>query len=49
VESGFHIACSDLKPHKRFVVYPGRERFPLNPDTDAIGPTELARALQAAN
>jgi len=48
VESGFHIACADLKPQKRFVVYPGRERFPLNADTEAIGLTELARALQAA-
>jgi hypothetical protein len=29
VVTGFHIACTDLRPHKRFVVYPGAERFPL--------------------
>jgi uncharacterized protein len=48
VESGFHIACADLKPNKRFVVYSGTERFPLNADTDAIGLGDLGRALQAA-
>jgi hypothetical protein len=46
VESGFHIACADLKPSKRFVVYSGTERFPLNADTDAIGLGDLGRALQ---
>jgi len=48
VESGFHLACADLKPNKRFVVYPGTERFPLNADTEAIGIDDLGRALQAA-
>jgi hypothetical protein len=48
VESGFHIACADLKPSKRFVVYSGTERFPLNADTDAIGLGDLGQALQAA-
>ena len=46
VERGFHLACADLKPNKRFVVYSGNERFPLNADTDVIGLSELARALQ---
>ena len=48
VESGFHIACADLKPNKRFVVYSGTERFSLNADTDAIGLSDLGRALQNA-
>ena len=47
VERGFHLACADLKPNKRFVVYSGNERFPLDADTDAIGLTDLGRALQA--
>lgn len=46
VESGFHSACADLKPAKRFVIYSGTERFPLNADTDAIGLSDLGRALQ---
>jgi uncharacterized protein len=47
VERGFHSACADLKPHKRFVVYPGEERFSLDDETDAIGVAALARELQA--
>jgi predicted AAA+ superfamily ATPase len=48
VERGFHLACADLKPKKRFVVYPGTERFPLDDKTDAIGIVELAKLVQAA-
>jgi uncharacterized protein len=48
VERGFHSACADLKPNKRFVVYPGEERFSLDDETDAISVIALARALQAA-
>jgi uncharacterized protein len=47
LERGFQIACADLKPNKRFIVYSGNERFPLNADTVAIGVAELARMLQA--
>jgi hypothetical protein len=48
LDRGFHIACADLKVKHRFVVYPGRERFPLNAGTEAIGLAGLARSLQAA-
>jgi predicted AAA+ superfamily ATPase len=48
VTSGFHLACADIKPHQRFIVYAGTERFPLNADTEAIGLAALGRALQAA-
>ena len=48
LERGFHEACADLKPTKRFVVYPGSDRFPLNNATDAIGVVALARLLQPA-
>jgi len=46
VERGFYIACADLKVDKRFVVYPGRERFPLNVETEVIGLSDLGRVLQ---
>lgn len=46
IERGFHSACADLKPHKRFFVYAGIERFPLDKTTDAIGIVELAEMLQ---
>jgi hypothetical protein len=48
VERGFHSAAADLKPNKRFVVYPGDERFSLDDDTDAIGVVALAEMLQSA-
>lgn len=47
LERGFHIGCDDLKAEKRFVVYSGDERFPLNASTVAIGLRDLGRALQA--
>jgi len=46
IERGFHSACADLDPQKRFIVYPGGERFPLDDATEAIGVVELAKALQ---
>jgi predicted AAA+ superfamily ATPase len=45
VARGFHQACEDLRPHKRFVVYSGNDRFPLDADTEAIGVRELAGLL----
>ncbi len=47
VERGFHSACTDLKPKKRFVVYPGTDRFSLDEKTEAIGLVALARAVHA--
>lgn len=45
-ERGFHLACAELKPAKRFVVYPGSERFPIGADTEAIGLAALAKELE---
>lgn len=47
VTRGFHLACTDLKPAKRFVVYPGNDRFPLDAETDVLGLPALANLLQA--
>lgn len=46
LERGFHFACTDLQPQRRFVVYPGNDRFALGDDTEAIGVAALARLLQ---
>jgi predicted AAA+ superfamily ATPase len=46
IERGFHSACADLRPAKRFIVYPGTEEFPLDENTKAIGVVALAKALQ---
>lgn len=47
VEKGFYVACADLNPAARFVVYPGTERFSLSHGAVAIGPAGLAAELQS--
>lgn len=42
---GFHEACRDLNPTRRFVVYPGQDRFPLTAETEAISLPELCQLL----
>ncbi len=43
---GFHSALADLEPERSFVVYPGNERYPLGPSTEAIGLAELCAECQ---
>jgi len=40
---GFRLACDDLKMRGRCVIYPGRERYQLDPRTEAVPFTEVAR------
>ncbi|WP_297472270.1 ATP-binding protein [Ferrovum sp.] len=42
VQRGFHEACADLAPVKKYVVYPGWERYPLGLGIEAISLEELA-------
>ena len=46
-ERGFHQALADLGPKRRFIVYPGEERFPAGDKIDAIGLTELMQELRS--
>ena len=45
VERGFHAACEDLGPVRKFVVYPGQERYRIAPDIEAISLTDLAATV----
>ena len=45
VERGFHAACADLKPARKFVVYPGQERYRLAEDIEAISLVGLAQEI----
>nr|WP_237050766.1 ATP-binding protein [Luteitalea pratensis] len=47
LERGFHSACDDIAPAQRFVVYPGRERFPLPGGAEAIDLVTLCGILRA--
>jgi len=44
---GFHTACQDLAPTRRFVVHAGHESFPLSADIDAITTADLLATLAA--
>jgi uncharacterized protein len=48
VERGFHSACEDLKPTRKWVVYPGQESYPLAADILAVPLHSLCEALRAA-
>ncbi len=45
VERGFHSACDDLKPSQKWVVYPGKETYPLAADIQAISLHGLCEKL----
>ena len=45
VGRGFHSACADLSPAKKFIVYPGSERYPVNRDIEAIPLALLAQEI----
>jgi hypothetical protein len=46
-ERGFHAACADLSPQRRFVVYPGQERYPIAADIEAIPLRDLAQEIRS--
>jgi predicted AAA+ superfamily ATPase len=46
VEKGFHQACLDLEPKKKFVVYVGQERFSLGHDVEAISLLDLSNEIK---
>lgn len=48
LERGFHAACADLAPVRKFMVYPGAERYRFAADVEVISLQELARELTAA-
>lgn len=46
LERGYHAACADLSPARRFVVYPGAERYRMAADIEAISVNALAEELR---
>ncbi len=43
LERGFHHGCDDVQPARRFVVYPGVERYALAPQVEVLGLPEMAQ------
>lgn len=46
ITSGFHRACDDIKATRKFVIYSGKERFPLSRETEAIGIIEFLKLIE---
>ena len=46
LEKGFYLACEDLEPEQRLVLYPGEVSFPLKNDVTALSISSAARMLQ---
>ena len=42
---GFYLGCEDIGAEKRFLVYPGKERFPMAKDVTAIPLSEMVTEL----
>jgi len=40
-KKGFHLACQDIEPDQRFLVYPGDGNHPAGADIEIIGLKEL--------
>lgn len=47
VSKGFHIACEDIKPQRRYVVYSGQDRFSMGSGVTAISLFQLMQELVA--
>lgn len=47
VERGFHEACSDLAPERRFVVYPGSENYGLGQGIEVVSLAWLCQQVQS--
>lgn len=45
LDRGFYAACLDLHPEKKFVVYPGAERYRIAADIEAISLVALAEKV----
>ena len=45
LERGFHSACADLKPARKWLVYPGTEVYPLGEDVAVVPLADLLQAL----
>ena len=47
-ERGFHAACTDISPARRFVVYPGEDTYSAGGDTQVVSLPALAHLLAGA-
>lgn len=46
VSRGFHLGCEDINATRRFIVYPGKERFPVTKEITAIPILDMMNELK---
>jgi hypothetical protein len=46
LSKGFYLACEDIDATKRFLVYSGKEKFPIAKDVTALSLTDMMRELR---
>lgn len=46
LSKGFHFGCESVGVDQRFVVYPGKERYPISKDIEAIPLLDMVHELQ---
>lgn len=47
LSKGFYLGCEDIKATKRFLVYPGLERYPISKDVIAISLADMMQELRS--
>lgn len=48
LSKGFYLGCDDIKATHRYVIYQGRERFPIAKATDALPLVDMMNELRAS-
>jgi len=46
VSKGFHLGCEDIQATKRFIVYPGKERFPSSNGVNVLPLAEMMEEIR---
>jgi uncharacterized protein len=49
LSKGFHLGCEDIEATHQFIVYPGKERFPVTKKVTAIPLLEMMNELREIN
>lgn len=46
LSKGFYLGCEDIGATQRFIVYPGKERFPVSKEVTALSLVDMMRELR---
>ena len=49
ISKGFHLACEEIQPSQKFVVYNGTQRFPMTNEITAISLKGIVEEVQSRN